>query len=273
MCRRRSPSVMMPTSLPSRSVMPTQPKPFARHLDDRVRHRGAERRRAARLAPVCITSRTNLSFAPSRPPGCKPRKSSAVKPRLSSSATASASPSASCISEDVVGARLCGQASRACGSSSTTSAAFASVLVALRRHGDQADAEAARIVDQVLELDRLARPGQRHDDVVRRDHAEVAVARLARMHEIGGRAGRGEGRGDLAADMAGLAHAGDDQAAACACADQFDRGDERLRRARRGSPRPAPRCRRPRSRACAAPRRSAGSCVGPAFPASRSAIR
>ena len=47
----------------------------------------------------------------------------------------------------------------------------------------------------------------------RRDHAEVAMARFARMHEIGGRAGRGEGRGDLAADMAGLAHAGDDQPA------------------------------------------------------------
>ncbi len=58
-----------------------------------------------------------------------------------------------------------------------------------------------------------------------RDHAEVAVARFAGMHEEGGRAGRGEGRGDLAPDVAGLAHAGDDQAA-LGVADQFDGGGE-----------------------------------------------
>ena len=52
------------------------------------------------------------------------------------------------------------------------------------------------------------------------DHAEVAVAGLARMHEISRRAGRGEGRGDLAADMAGLAHAGDDRRGPLRCADQ-----------------------------------------------------
>ena len=78
--------------------------------------------------PPCMMSRMNLSSAPSRPPGCSMPKSTAVKPRLSSSAIASASPSASCMSEDVVGARLCGQASRACGSTSVTSAAAPSVL-------------------------------------------------------------------------------------------------------------------------------------------------
>ena len=59
------------------------------------------------------------------------------------------------------------------------------------------------------------------------DHAEVAVARLAGMHVIGGRAGRGEGRGDLAADVAGLAHAGHDDPAVRGC-DQIDRRRERL---------------------------------------------
>ena len=53
-----------------------------------------------------------------------------VKPRLSSSAIASASPSACCINVDVVGARLSGQASRAGGKASTTSAALPSVLSA-----------------------------------------------------------------------------------------------------------------------------------------------
>ena len=57
------------------------------------------------------------------------------------------------------------------------------------------------------------------------DHAEIAVARFARMHEQRRRAGGGEGRGDLAPDMAGLAHAGDDDAALRG-ADQVDRGGE-----------------------------------------------
>ena len=39
------------------------------------------------------------------------------------------------------------------------------------------------------------------------------MARLGGVHEEGGRAGRGERRGDLGADMAALAHAGDDDAA------------------------------------------------------------
>ncbi len=50
-----------------------------------------------------------------------------------------------------------------------------------------------------------------------------------RMDEEGRRAGGGERGGDLAADVAGLAHAGDDQAAAARRADQVDGGLERLR--------------------------------------------
>ena len=42
---------------------------------------------------------------------------------------------------------------------------------------------------------------------------DVAVAGLAGMHEEGGRAGAGQRGGDLAADVAGLAHAGHDDAA------------------------------------------------------------
>ena len=41
-------------------------------------------------------------------------------------------------------------------------------------------------------------PGEGDDHVVGGDHAEIAVARLARMHEIGGRAGRGQGGGHFA---------------------------------------------------------------------------
>ena len=74
-------------------------------------------------SPVCMRSLVCFSIAPSLPPGWNLANSSAVKPRLSNSAIASASPIAACINVEVVGARLCGQASRAFGSSSTIRAA------------------------------------------------------------------------------------------------------------------------------------------------------
>src|SRR5581483_8116967 len=187
MCRRRSPSVMMPASLPPVSVMPTQPKPFADISTIASDMRVPSGASGVSFNPR-ITSRVYFRSAPSWPAGCSARKSSAVKARLSSSAT-----------------------ERAVGGTG---------------HRDQRDAEAARIIDQAAELGRLARPGQRDDHVVRRDHAEIAVARFARMDEEGGRAGRGQRGCDLAADMARFAHAGDDGAAACRT-DALDRGDER----------------------------------------------
>ena len=51
------------------------------------------------------------------------------------------------------------------------------------------------------------------------------MAGFAGMHEEGRRAGGGEGGGDLAADMAGLADAGDDDAA-LPIADEIDRRRE-----------------------------------------------
>ena len=47
----------------------------------------------------------------------------------------------------------------------------------------------------------------------RGDHAEIAVIGLGRMDEEGRRAGRGQRRGDLRADMAAFADAGDDDPA------------------------------------------------------------
>ena len=74
--------------------------------------RGDERHRVAGVHEVAHELQQGAEPAA----GCNTPKSTAVKPRLSNSAIASASPSASCISDEVVGARLCGQASRACGS-------------------------------------------------------------------------------------------------------------------------------------------------------------
>ena len=48
--------------------------------------------------------------------------------------------------------------------------------------------------------------------VLARDHAQVPVAGLGRVHEKGGRTGAGQGCRDLVADMPRLAHACDDDA-------------------------------------------------------------
>ncbi len=91
----------------------------------------------------------------------------------------------------------------------------------VRGDGDQGHGEAPRIGDEIAELDGLAGPGEGENDVVAGDHAEIAVARLAGVHEIGWRPRGGEGARDFLPDMAALAHAGDDDAAAAAA----DHGD------------------------------------------------
>ena len=75
------------------------------------------------------------------------------------------------------------------------------------------------------DLVALAGVGDREHDVARCDHAEVAVARLGRVDEQRRRAGRRQGGRDLAADVAALAHAHHDDAAA-AGEDRTERGDE-----------------------------------------------
>ena len=164
-------------------------------------------------SPECITSVTNLRLAPSDPPGWKTLKSWAVKPLASSKAIARQSPMASCMVVEVVGAKPCGQASLARGSSSTTSDCLAERRVRARGDGDQRHLEPARVGQDIAELDALARPRDGDDGIVARDHAEVAVARLARVHEEGRRPRGGEGGGDLLPDVSALADAGDDHAA------------------------------------------------------------
>src|ERR1700746_3915372 len=182
--------------------MPTQPKVLA------VISAIASDMRVPTVAsgispPVCMMSRTNLSIAPSRPPGWNLLKSTAVKPRLSSSATASASPRAACISGAVVGAGSAPLRPRQYDVGRSAERA-----VADRGDGNEPDAEAARVIDQILELDRLSRPRQRHDDVIGRNHAEIAMTGFAGVHEEGRRARGGEGRRDFPPHMPGFAHAG-----------------------------------------------------------------
>jgi hypothetical protein len=62
--------------------------------------------------------------------------------------------------------------------------------------------------DDAGDFRALAGVGQGDHHVVAGDHAQVAMACLGGMHEEGGGTGTGQGGGDLAADVAGFAHAG-----------------------------------------------------------------
>jgi hypothetical protein len=81
-------------------------------------------------------------------------------------------------------------------------------------HGDHRVALAAQGRQQHQHLVRLARVGQGQDDVGVGDHAQVAVAGLARVDVERRGAGGSQGGGDLARHVAGLAHAGGDHPAA-----------------------------------------------------------
>ena len=205
--RRRSPSVMMPRSAPPVSTTPRQPKRFS-VISTSARSIGVPASASGTASPSCIRSRTRRSRAPSRPPGWKPWKSASVKPRRFSIATASASPRAICMVVDVVGARPIGQASAAGGSSNVTSAARASAdparAVIATSFSPKRRAWATRSASSTVspEFDNAS------TGVPRQDHPKVAVRRLRRMHEQGGRSGRGEGRGDFPRHVAGFSHAG-----------------------------------------------------------------
>ncbi|MCY1231641.1 hypothetical protein D9M72_440980 [compost metagenome] len=72
---------------------------------------------------------------------------------------------------------------------------------------DQPRANALDDRDDRQQLAGLARIGEGDQHVVARDHAQVAVAGLGRVHKERRRAGRGQRGRDLASDMAGLADA------------------------------------------------------------------
>ena len=90
-----------------------------------------------------------------------------------------------------------------------------------RGDGDQRHGEALGIGENVTQLGRLAGIGDHDHRIVRRDHAQVAVAGFRRVHEARRRSGGGERRRDLAGDVARLSHAGHHHAA-LGLADDFD---------------------------------------------------
>jgi hypothetical protein len=111
-----------------------------------------------------------------------------------------------------VGARFSGQASL-----STRRQVhvrhFGQARFRLAGHGDHGHAHALDGRDDHGQFAALAGIGNGDQHVLRRDHAEVAVGGFGRVQEQGRGTGRGQGRRDLAADVARLADARDDHAA------------------------------------------------------------
>ena len=77
-------------------------------------------------------------------------------------------------------------------------------------HGNQRHAQAFDDGQDGDQLVALATVGQAQHHVARLDHAQVAMAGFAWVHEHGGCAGGGQGGGNLGAHMAAFAHACDD---------------------------------------------------------------
>ena len=214
MWRRRSPSVISPTSRPSASATPTQPKRFSVITS-----------RASRIGVSAATSGSSPAAVHQVADGAQHgaracrrdgRRGSpaAVKPRRSSRATASASPSAICRVVEVVGALTSSVASGASGSSSTTSAARPSALSAAAVMAISGMREALGVGERRRPARGSRRtwtaPGSRRPAPIMPRSPWLASAGV---DEHGRRAGGGQGGGDLARHVAGLADAGADDPA------------------------------------------------------------
>ena len=99
--------------------------------------------------------------------------------------------------------------------------------IGMRRRDHQRDPVMAAVMEDVVQLARFARPGDRQHDIACGNHAKVAVARLTRMQIQRRGSRRTHGGRDLARDMPALAHAGDDDASRGA-GDGLDRPFQRL---------------------------------------------
>ena len=203
---------MMPISSPLASVMPRQPKPFCVIKSSASRISVPSGASGSR-SPECITSRDMLQVGAERAAGME------LQEVVGGEAARFKERDGERVAERHLDQRRGGgrQAVRAglldLGQDQRHVGGLRERGIGAGGHRDERHAEARGIEDDAAQLRRLARPGERQHHVVLGDHAEVAVARLGRMHEEGRCAGRGERRGDLGADVAALAHAGDDDAA------------------------------------------------------------
>ena len=209
MARRKSPSVTMPHSMPSDPTMPRQPKRFS-VMRTSAASIGISGAASGIASPACISV--------AHP--AQPRTQPAARVDLAEIGRGEAAPCQQGDRDRIAQGHLhrggCGgrQAHRTglggFGRIRATSAARARVESGRAVIATSGSAKRAAMRDQIGQFRRFARVRQGQHRVAGNDHAQVAMRSLGRMHEQRGRAGGGQRRGDLAADMAGLAHAGHD---------------------------------------------------------------
>ena len=216
MCRRRSPSVTMPSSRRCVVHDAGHAETLAVHLVDDVRHRRVATDASGRRRPACISDSTRMSFRPRRPPGCRSAKWSASKAfalrqrhrqgvaqrQRRGGAGRRRQVHRTRLFRDVAAQRHVGR--------------LAQRRLRVPGHRDQPRADPTNRLEQPDELVRLAAVGQREHHVVGLDDAEVAVNGLGGVQEDRRRAGARQRGRDLVRDDAGLAHAGQDDAARAA---------------------------------------------------------
>ena len=235
MCRRRSPSVMMPASRPAvvrRRRSCRVPCATSRRSRRASRCRG--RRRAAGR-PRASAARGASGACRACRPGCRLAKSSCRNPLRTSSAIASASPSASAAVVLAVGARFSGQAS-----------SFDAAVERRRRPPGRAWSAGKPVIAiiraptrRIVSSSRRISPVSPPYDSATITSSACRAPRSPWIASAGWRKNAGvpvldERRRDLPADDARLAHAGEEHAAA-AVLQEVDRPREACRRAgRRG---------------------------------------
>ena len=112
--------------------------------------------------------------------------------------------------ELAVGTMSLGPASRSTSGVEDDIAVLGDPGLPVSRDRDELDADPLDELEEVDDFLGFAAVGYGQDDVARQDHAQVAVAGFGRMDEDRRRPAARQGGGDLAADEARLAHAGDD---------------------------------------------------------------
>ena len=189
MARRRSPSVTMPTSRAAGIDHAKTAEALLGHHQQRARPwhvgraSGTASRHASGRAPAAVVRRAGHR---DETDGNRP----AVNPRRVSSATASASPSAICIVVDWWSARApSGRLQPRRAAAAQRRPRVASVDCGAGGDGDQRQAEAAGMGDEIGQFGGFAGIGQSQHRVAGDDHAQIAMRGLGRVDEQSGRAG------------------------------------------------------------------------------------
>ena len=225
--RRKSPSLITPTRFLALNHC-RHAQLLARHFINHIRHLRL-RVTHGTASPVCISDSTRASRFPNFPPGCRLAKSSSLNPRFSESVTASASPNASMVVVEAVGASPANKPPaqpnnpkphppppRASKPRSLRlerprdRSRLAADLIA--RHRNQRHLQPLDRRQQLQNLLRLPASRKRQHHVAAHNHPQIPVQRFHRMQIQRRRSRRTQRRRNLPRNQPALSHARDHHA-------------------------------------------------------------